>query len=455
MAGAGLLLALLLVVAPIAVVRAATLAPVLKIREINITGDEFVVLQNAGITPVSLAEYWLGYNSDDTASFVMPTKQLPMTTLAAGQSILLNNGSTTTCDASIVDELGISSLNNTKGTLVLRHLQNDGDNSTFTTVDAVSWGKLVTDSINIADETQLPADATKVWYKDSGETTTGWRVGNLANCSLTLLPLTTDDAGQPPKVITWQTNASSPPSIYVGTASVAPANTPHIPATDKGLKAPQLSEILPNPAAPQTDDEDEFIELYNPNATTFDLSGFILQTASTSSSTAHSYHLPVGTTIAPGSFRAFRSSQTNLSLSNSGGQVWLVDPLGTTLDSSAPYGTAKDDQAWVDASGKWQWTLQATPGSTNKVASPLAGNSSSTTATINGKKVTAVANGNAATSGQALGANTVAGTDQPLSIHPFTLAIIILAALLYGAYEYRYDLALRYRQFRRNRSAGR
>jgi hypothetical protein len=269
-----------------------------------------------------------------------------------------------------------------------------------------------------------------------------------------LVPEPSDDPFLPPTTIVWPQNSFSPPSVYIGAQSTSGSKAPSIPAADKGLKAPQLSEILPNPASPQTDVDDEFIELYNPNNKSFDLSGFMLQTASTSSAATHTYHFPAGTSIGAGSFKAFSSEQTHLALSNSGGQVWLVDPLGTTLDTCDPYGTAKDGQSWVDASGKWQWTLQATPGTTNKIATPVASSSTSKTATVSGKKVTAIAktaNGN----GSTLGASTNASSSKPLSIHPLTLAIIIGAALLYGAYEYRHDLALKYRQFRRNRGAGR
>lgn len=53
--------------------------------------------------------------------------------------------------------------------------------------------------------------------------------------------------------------------------------TPVIPAANVGLKPPQLSEFLPNPGSPQTDANDEYIELYNPNDKRFDLSGYALE----------------------------------------------------------------------------------------------------------------------------------------------------------------------------------
>lgn len=430
--------------------------PALRIREVNITGDEFVVIQNVGTVAAQLDEYWLGYVADDAATYVVPTQQFPASILAPGQAVLLNNGATNTCDASVVDQLGFSSLSNTKGTLQLRRLTNNGVSSTFTTIDSVSWGKLPADAIQIAEESKLSGSASAVWYRDVASNVAVWRVGDMQGCSLTLLPESTDDPTVPPTTIVWTQSSTSPPSINIGPESDSGSGNkaPFIPAADKGLKAPQLSEILPNPASPQTDAEDEFIELYNPNNKQFDLSGFMLQTASTSSTATHTYHFPAGTSIGAGSFKAFKSGQTHLALSNGGGQVWLVDPLGTTLDTCDPYGTAKDGQSWVDANGKWQWTLQATPGLTNKIATPIATSSSSKTATVGGKKVTAIAK-SSGNSGNTLGASTNASTTQPLSIHPLTLAIIVASALLYGAYEYRHDLALKYRQFRRNRGAGR
>lgn len=62
-----------------------------------------------------------------------------------------------------------------------------------------------------------------------------------------------------------------------------------IPADDNGLAAPQISEVLPNPAPPQADANDEFVELYNSNDKAFDLSGFILQVGTT---TIHKYNFP-------------------------------------------------------------------------------------------------------------------------------------------------------------------
>jgi hypothetical protein len=256
-------------------------------------------------------------------------------------------------------------------------------------------------------------------------------------------------------IVEWAVAASSPPSIFVSTVIISGTNTSGVmPAANKGLKAPQLSEILPNPASPQTDAEDEFIELYNPNTAAFELSGFQLQIGSSTSSTIRSYTFPTGTKLAPLSFKAFRSEVTNLSLSNSGGQVWLVDPLDRTVVQSDAYGTAKDGQSWVLANGKWRWTTVASPDSTNKVASPLAP-AAKKSATVNGRTVTAV-KGLATTAASATSAPLPAETvGQVTPIHPLTLVIVLLLALIYGAYEYRHDMANRLYQFQKYRATRR
>lgn len=425
----------------------------LAFRQIKVTGDEFVVLENTGENDLNLGEYWLGYSSSDTATNIVPTQQLPAVTLTAGGVILLNNGSTETCDASLVTNLAFSSLSDTKGTLQLRHLTNDGMVSSFATIDSVTWGKLTTDTIQVANEAKLPVGSNAVWYKDSLSSANIWRIGDFKNCTLTFITI----INIPPpdeSAISWLQASTSPPSIVESIITIASSSTLRIPAADIGLKALQLSEIFPNPASPLTDTDDEFIELYNPNAALFDLSGFQLQIMSTTSSTTHTYTFPDGTTIAPLSFKAFRSEATHLSLSNTGGQVWFVDPLGRTVAQSDPYVNAKDGQAWVFANGLWQWTLQATPDATNKTAAPAV-TSSTKTATVNGKTVTAVKGAStavASSSGQPTTAQTVAGVTP---VHPLTLVVVVLAALLYGAYEYRVDMANRFHQYRKYRASRR
>lgn len=181
--------------------------PDLFLREVKITGDEFVVLQ--ANRAISLNDYWLGYTGSDTATNIVPTEQLPTRTLQAGQALLLTSDGALTCDAVQVAKLSFS-LSDTKGTLVVRQLQSSGNTSTFTTVDSVSWAKS-TSSTKIS----APIDVSKevglgypVWFQD-GTGVNGWRVGNFADCSETFAA--TDTA--PVTTVTWPQNQTD---IYGG-----------------------------------------------------------------------------------------------------------------------------------------------------------------------------------------------------------------------------------------------
>lgn len=247
----------------------------------------------------------------------------------------------------------------------------------------------------------------------------------------------------------------SPPSTTIPPEGEDEENEdplPTIPAANVGLKTPQLSEVLPNPASPQTDAEDEFIELYNPNDTRFDLSGYVLEVGLT---TKRRYSIPVGTFIEGRSFRAFFSADTRLALSNSGGQAHLIDPLGSRLAQTEPYGTAKDGQAWLLANGVWQWTTRPTPNALNTVSTPVVKPASTAKSKSTAKTAVAGKTSQPKTTEAAKDVETaaavVATTSTPL--HPSVLALIGVSALLYGAYEYRRDVANRIYQFRSNRAA--
>lgn len=232
-----------------------------------------------------------------------------------------------------------------------------------------------------------------------------------------------------------------------------PAETPPVP--NVGLHAAQISELLPNPGAPKTDQHDEFIELYNPNEVVFDLSAYVLEAGLTSK---YRYTFPAGTLLQPHSYIAFFSADTGVTLSNSSGQVRLIDPSGSIVAESGEYGTAKDDQAWTFIDGSWQWTNSPTPNATNVLTAP-APKTKAASSTAKSKKATASKSSTAKTKdtkSDKEDEGVVAGiTDSNGPFHPGVLALIAGFAVLYGAYEYRHDLANKIRHFRTNRTTRR
>jgi hypothetical protein len=212
-----------------------------------------------------------------------------------------------------------------------------------------------------------------------------------------------------------------------------------LPAEDVGLKAPSMTELLPNPDGTGTDKTDEFIELYNPNAKRFDLSGFSLQTGTTRK---HTYTFPKGSSLSPKSFKAFYSKTTGLSLSNTAGQASLLAPSGNGITATAKYEKAKDGIAWALAEGKWYWTVKPTPGKPNVIRDPDAKKASAR------KGAEGTSAGSTNTSAAATNNTEPDAATTP--IHTRTLVVVAGLALLYGAYEYRADLANRIYKFRQH-----
>ena len=119
----------------------------------------------------------------------------------------------------------------------------------------------------------------------------------------------------------------------------------------------ELSELLPDPAAPLTDNHDEFTEVHNVSGGSLDLTGYQIKVST------HSYTF--GTvSLDPDAYTMVTSGGSALTLSNSGATVQLLAPGGVVIDT-VTYGAAKTGQSWAKIDGVWAWTNQSTPGAAN------------------------------------------------------------------------------------------
>ncbi|MEX0881366.1 MAG: lamin tail domain-containing protein [Candidatus Saccharimonadales bacterium] len=241
----------------------------------------------------------------------------------------------------------------------------------------------------------------------------------------------------------WQwSSAPTPDARNIVTSSsqsvLGSSDSTRPPATSSGQTYSPLviTELLPNPKSPQTDAENEFIEIYNPNKTAVNLAGYILVTGSQDN---HKYTIKEGS-LGPGVYKVFYSSTTHLTLSNSEGRAQILAPSGSQIDATADYTKAPEGQSWIYANSKWQWTTAPTPGKANIFTAPAVG--SSTTGNRS----------NATNNSPASSANSAAKSN---GLHPMILAGIGGAVLLYALYEYRNDVANLIYRLRRNRSVRR
>ena len=125
-----------------------------------------------------------------------------------------------------------------------------------------------------------------------------------------------------------------------------------------------LSELLPDPQSPQSDTQDEYIELYNQGDAPVSLDGWSLR-----DKTNHVYRI-TNTVIGPKEFLVLKSAVTKISLNNDGDEIFLIDPTGSVVDNSPNYGTARPGLTWGLSDDVWSWLAEPTPGASNTGALP-------------------------------------------------------------------------------------
>lgn len=215
-----------------------------------------------------------------------------------------------------------------------------------------------------------------------------------------------------------------------------------------------INELLPDPASPLTDSQDEFIELFNDGSGAQDLTGYSLMDAS-----GHSFKLD-GRTIGAAGYLVIRSAESKISLNNDGDTVKLVAPNGETIDITEDYGKAKSNLSWGRTGDGWSWTSAPTPGSANasvliEQADTVNVAKTTTSKKLATKKTTARTN-TARAKAAAKPANTSQigtvsneqGPNVPASNWSWLLITLGVATIGYGIYEYRPEITIFFHKLR-------
>jgi hypothetical protein len=449
---------------PTAVRADAANVPSLTISQLKITSSngQFITLYNSTTQALDMSKYQLEYFNSYDLSKATSSKLISLSGIVPPHGyFIVNDGVYALCYQLSVDSVSLG-LSSTAGLVEVVGFDQASPGGSVSPVlqDYVGWSKtaapgaqtlpsganafLQRQPVDAANNPAVTAPGAGSWQSVQPDASNACNLVSSANSTIVttgfgqLLP-----PAEPTATIVSLSDSDS--------ATTTP--TAALPATDIGLMTPEVTEILPNPAGTGNDATDEFIELYNPNNIGFDLSGFGLQAGTT---TLHNYYFAAGAQLPPHGFTAFYSVQTGLSLSNSGGQVKLLDPFGNSIFATAVYGTAKDGQTWALANGKWYWTTKLTPGTANIINQPASiKKSAASKSSKSSDKTKAAKTPQTKTTASYNGDPTAAGNTP---IHTWTLALVAGLALVYGTYEYRADLANHFyqlRQYLRNRRADR
>lgn len=434
-------------------------APSLVISQLKITSSngQFVTLYNATDTALDMSHYQLEYFNNYDLGKATSSRLIALSgTVPPHSYFMVNDDSLLLCYRVAVDSLSLG-LSSTAGFVGVLSSEQGSPGGAITSVlqDYVGWSK-------------TPAGGAQMLPSNSGAFLQRQPVdaGNNPSISLpgagawqTVQPDNSNpcnlltDRGTPvgvPAGFGQLLPGSEPPATIMSVEAASGQPAPVMPAADIGLMAPVVNELLPNPAGTGNDATDEFIELYNPNTRSFDLTGFSLQVGA---STSHIYTFTAGTSLPSRGFASFYSSSTKLSLSNTSGQAKLLDPFGNSVSAAAAYGTAKDGVAWALAKGKWYWTTQLTPGKANVIKQPP---TKSTAAKKKSSKVKSASDIRRVRSTTPTSSPSFDSDDNSFRpVHPWTLAIVGSLALLYAAYEYRADMANYLHRFKRDRKTRR
>lgn len=227
-----------------------------------------------------------------------------------------------------------------------------------------------------------------------------------------------------------------------------PTETP-VPPTESAIKAylPILvNELYIDPITPETDANNEWVELYNPNSQDIEVTGYVVASGATYS---YKYTFSDTTIVPANSYIVISSANTSIALSNGGGAVKVSDPTGVVLDSTT-YTDAPAGQAWAkNSAGQWEWTTTPTNLAFNIITAPLppviktaAVKASKVKKATTAKKTTVKAATTKAVKAKTVKASTFdepALIAAPTPIPGWLLAVLVSLALLYVGYEYRFE----------------
>jgi hypothetical protein len=157
--------------------------------------------------------------------------------------------------------------------------------------------------------------------------------------------------------------ATSTPTNESATANLVATPT----QTPKDIKNVFINEVLPSPEGPDT--ENEWIEIYNANNFSVDISGWQIKDTVGS---IRKYNFVYGSIIPSQGFLILMSPQTKISLQNNGDGLILTNTKNDVVDQvTYPKALANQSYNRVGLTTNWQWSLALTPGKPNIIKNSI------------------------------------------------------------------------------------
>lgn len=421
---------------------AADRAPILiaevQTGSLSSASQEFIELVNVTHGTIDVSNWRVEYYSASTTDFVTPSRVMPLAgSMPAGAHYLLSTAGYLVGSAHDSFAAGLAASGGH-----LRLIEQDPDNPSSPKVhDTLGWGTAVRPEATPAKAAEAGASMQrKLDQQDSLIDT-----NNNADDFEITSPSPEGFVRSPADIEPAASDGTSPsPQIDVST------DDEQVLLKELDPGAPLIiTELLPNPKPPQTDANDEFVEIYNPTSGIVFLADYKLQTGNTYN---HSYEF-TDESIGPGEYMALYVSTTGAVLANSAGKARLISPRGDVLSETAAYEDAEDGVAWAWAGSVWQWTTTPTPNASNVIQQKQQAESAKAASTKAAKRSTPKKAATkkakatkASVKGVQTGANgSGAGAAADLNAKPQVHTAIILGvgalAVAYAGYEYRRDIA--------------
>ena len=284
-----------------------------------------------------------------------------------------------------------------------------------------------------------------------GDTTTypkavtgaAWALGS-AGWSWTVVPTSgsanTIVVPTPAPAKTGSASSSNATTSYSLTGATSTASADNVDPQNYG--ALLLTELLPDPASPQTDAADEYIEFYNSGTSAIDLTGIVVKTGSA----LGTKHALKGGIVEPGSYLALKIADTKVSLANGGSSIALFSPDGEPIGATVTYPKATAGAAWARDGDTWSWTSTPTPGAANHLTVKSGTTSTTNSTTVN--KSFAPSSGLAPAASKAAALAKSAGEAATAPSASWLIFTLLGLTLVYCIYEFRYDLQRIYHRLR-------